>query len=247
LLATRLQYALGLFNGVPDGANADVDTDNGKDAAARLFFRPFAAAAERGDLGLGLAVSAGDQEGSVASPALPTYRTVSLLPFFSYRSDGTAAGTAIAHGDRTRVVPQGYFYRGRFGLLAEHAISRQEVRRDAARRALQHEASQLQVVWIVTGGRPSYRGPAVDQPYVPGVGGRGAVELAARVHRLLIDPDAFPLFASPSSVAEARSAALAINWTWSRNVRWMLHLEQTSFDGDREDEHVVLGRLQLVF
>src|ERR1700712_4172555 len=36
-----VSYALGVFNGVPDGSSADADTNNDKDVAGRIFFQPF--------------------------------------------------------------------------------------------------------------------------------------------------------------------------------------------------------------
>ena len=42
LVGGRIAYAVGAFNGVPDGTSGDTDIDDGKDAAARLFVQPFA-------------------------------------------------------------------------------------------------------------------------------------------------------------------------------------------------------------
>ena len=87
-------YQLGAFNGVPDGASADVDTDDGKDIVARLWFQPFLkseATALRG-LGFGAAASTGHPKGSIAAPGLPAYKSQGQLTYFSYRVDRTAAG-----------------------------------------------------------------------------------------------------------------------------------------------------------
>src|SRR5712672_951508 len=40
-----LGYAAGIYNGVPDGGSADIDTNNGKEGAARIFVLPFKHAA----------------------------------------------------------------------------------------------------------------------------------------------------------------------------------------------------------
>jgi phosphate-selective porin OprO/OprP len=200
-----------------------------------------------------VALSAGDQDGTVAAPGLPSFRTPGQQLFFSYRADATADGTAFAHGSRERLVPQAYWYRGRLGLLAEHAISRQEVQRAAARQALQHQATQLQCIWVLAGGAASFRGPSVQAPFDPAGPGRGAFEIVTRIHRLELDADTFPIFANPATAArEITSIGLGVNWTWSRNLRWLLQGERSTFEGgaaggDREDETVLFGRMQVRF
>ncbi|HYG61975.1 MAG TPA: porin, partial [Thermoanaerobaculia bacterium] len=130
-------YAVGVFNGVPDGGTADSDTNDSKDVAARLFFQPFLAGGGAfKNLGVGIAASQGSQEGTLTAPGLAGYRTPGQQTFFSYRSDGTATGTVIADGDRFRLSPQAYFYYGPFGLLTEYVQSTHEVRRGTVQEEL---------------------------------------------------------------------------------------------------------------
>jgi phosphate-selective porin OprO/OprP len=97
-----VSYALGVFNGVTDGGNGDGDINDSKDVAARLFFTPFAkSAGPLKNLGFGVAGSTGDQEGTLATPGLPSFRTPGQQTFFSYRADGTAAGTVLPGGEPT--------------------------------------------------------------------------------------------------------------------------------------------------
>ncbi|HEX2224546.1 MAG TPA: porin [Thermoanaerobaculia bacterium] len=247
-----LNYAVGFFNGVPDGGSADVDTNDGKDVAARLFYTAPKESGLRG-LGIGIGGSVGDQEGTTAAPGLPAFRTPAQATFFSYRTDGTAAGTVIADGDRTRISPQGYFYRGSFGVLTEYAISSQEVRRGAEAVELEHRAWQVAASWVLTGGEPSFRGVNPKKPFDLAADTWGDFELAARVSRLELDDDTFPTFANPASAAEsAESFAIGLNWYLTRNLRWMLDYERTRFEGgsasgDREDESVVFNRFQISF
>src|SRR6185295_8771331 len=76
-LATgTVNYQVGVFNGVPDGASADVDSDSGKDVAARLFFQPFVNGVSAAkNFGFGLAASSGSPSGTVSSPGLASYKT----------------------------------------------------------------------------------------------------------------------------------------------------------------------------
>lgn len=247
-----LNYAVGFFNGVPDGGSADVDTNDGKDVAARLFYTAPKESALRG-LGIGIGGSVGDQEGTTTAPGLPAFRTPAQATFFSYRTDGTPAGTVIADGDRTRISPQGYFYRGSFGVLTEYAISSQEVRRGTDAIELEHKAWQVAASWVLTGGEPSFRGVNPKKPFDLAADTWGDFELVARVSRLELDDDTFPTFANPASAAEsAESFAIGLNWYLNRNLRWMLDYERTRFEGgaasgDREDESVVFNRFQISF
>jgi len=248
----RLSYALGVFNGVVDAGNGDLDTNNGKDTAGRIVFTPFGGTAGKG-LGVGLAASTGNQNGTTASTGLPSYKTGGQLTFFSYRSDGTAVGTTLADGRRERLSPQLYWYGGPFGLLAEYVRSSQEVRRGVTSAKLENDAWQVAGSFVLFGGEPSYRGVDPKNPFDSAQHHWGALELAARYNRLEVDDKAFPLFANPASAASRASAwAVGLNWYLTKGVRFMLDYEQTRFQGgaptgDRPDEKVILDRIQVSF
>ncbi|MEP7010749.1 MAG: porin [Acidobacteriota bacterium] len=261
LAAGRATYAVGVWNGVVDGANGgDLDSNSGKDVAARLFFTPFAKSDNLGlrGLGFGVAASQGTQNGTLTATGLPSYRTDAQQTFFSYRSDGTAAGTVMANGDRKRLLPQLTWYGSRFGLLSEYTTSSQEVRRGAVATDLENKAWQVAGSWVIAGGSPSYRGVAPKKNFDPKAKTWGAFELVGRFSELDVDDDAFPLFASPtSSASSAKAWSLGLNWYLNRSVRWMFDLAQTRFEGgavsapsgigDRPDERVVFSRFQINF
>jgi phosphate-selective porin OprO/OprP len=249
----NVSWAAGVFNGVPDGANGDLDNNDGKDYAARLFFQPFLA--DNGPwkgLGFGVAASTGDQEGTLTSTSLAGYRTPGQQTFFSYRSDATAAGTVIADGERFRLSPQGHLYHGPFGLLAEYVISRQEVRRADVTAELENTAWQAEASWVF-GGEPTFRAVSPKKPFDREAKTWGAFEIKARYGRLEIDDDTFPLFANPASAASAAEEwGIGLNWYLNRNLRVDLDYERTQFEGgaatgDREDESVLLSRFQIAF
>src|SRR6188474_1313197 len=119
LLEDRLAYHLAYLNGSNDGRSSedfsDVEVNDDKEWAGRIFAQPFANSdsfALRG-LGFGVAGSYTSQEGNATQTLLPQYRTPAQSTFFKYRS------AAVATGDRTRIAPQVYYYAGRFGLLGE--------------------------------------------------------------------------------------------------------------------------------
>jgi phosphate-selective porin OprO/OprP len=247
-------WAVGVFNGVPDGGSADGDTNDDKDYAARIFFQPFVTGTGPfKNLGFGVAGSTGKQEGTLTAPNLPSFRTPGQQTFFSYRTDGTAPNTVIANGDRTRFSPQAYLYTGPFGLLAEYVTSKQAVRRGTVERDLENKAWQVAASWVLTGGEPTYRSVNPKKVFDPAAGTWGAFEIAARYHKQEIDEAAFPFFANlASSASEAEAWALGFNWYFNRNLRLMFDYEDTSFtggaaSGDREDEKIFFSRFQIAF
>lgn len=249
-----VSYAVGVFNGVPDGANADLDTNDSKDVAARLFFLPFVAGSGPfKNLGFGVGASTGEQEGTLTAPGLPTYRTPGQQSFFSYRTDGTVAGTVLPDGKRTRLSPQAYFYHGPLGLLAEYVISSQDVRRAAVSETLDNKSWQTAVSWVVTGGEPTYRGVTPKKPFDPAAHTWGELELVARYSTLEIDDATFPVFANPASSARSAKAwAAGVNWYLNRSIKLMFDYETTQFEGgaatgDREDENILFSRFQISF
>jgi phosphate-selective porin OprO/OprP len=249
----NVSWAAGVFNGVTDGGSGDLDNNDGKDYAARLFFQPFLA--DNGPwkgLGFGVGASTGDQEGTLTSTSVAGYRTPGQQTFFSYRSDGTAAGTVIADGERFRISPQGHLYRGPFGLLAEYTVSRQEVRRADVSAELENTSWQVEASWVF-GGEPTFRAVSPKKPFDREAKTWGAFEVKARYGRLEVDEDTFPIFANPASAAKAADEwGLGLNWYLNRNVRVYLDYERTEFEGgatsgDREDESVLLSRFQISF
>ncbi len=253
LADARVQYAVGVFNGVVDGGNGDADNNDAKDLDGRLFFQPFVTARNAASgLGFGIAGSTGDQAGTVSAPNLPAFRTGGQATFFSYRSDGSAAGTTIADGTRRRISPQATFYLGPFGLLTEYVSSKQEVRRGTDTAELTNTAWQVATSWVI-GGTNSFRGVTPKKPFSGFGTGAGAFELALRYSRLEVDQDAFPVFANPATAARtARAWGFGLNWWANRNVRLMTSYEWTQFDGgaasgDRRDERVLITRFQIAF
>jgi len=246
LLGKRLNYAVGIFNGVPDGGSGDIDVTGDKDFAGRVFLLPFAGSEDFAffeGLGIGIAGTVGNQEG-----ALPTLRTTGQAAFFTY-----AAG-ARADGSRWRISPQAHFYRGRFGLLAEYVRSTQDVVLGAVTETLTNEAWQVQLNWVLTGEDAGYKSVDPRHPFDARAGNWGAVELVARVSSLRVDKDAFPVLADPRvSASDALAVGGGVNWYLNRAVKLAVDYEWSEFDDgaadfqDREDEHVLLLRAQIAF
>ena len=251
----NLSYAAGVFNGVVDGGSADADTQDGKDAAGRVFIQPFRAQRDSRLHGLGFGVSGsyGMQRGaSAASSGLPALRTSGQAAYFAYRGDDPVIGPVLADGAHTRISAHGHYYSGSFGVLTEHVLSRQAVRRGSTSTTLDNTGWQVAGSWVLTGETPSYRGLAPRAPFDRKAGTWGAVELTARYTALDIDDETFPLYANPASAARGADAWLAgVNWHLNSGVKLQANFERTTFEAagavERKPENAVLTRLQVLF
>ena len=132
-------------------------------------------------------------------PYLPSYRSQGQLSVFSYRAN-TATGTTpnnatFANGERLRLAPQFYYYRGSFGFLGEYTQVKQDVSRTVGgvtlSDTLTNTAWQGQFSWFITGEEESFRGFTPGSTFQPGKPGSGAWELVARIQELDVDDDAF--------------------------------------------------------
>lgn len=247
-----LSYAVGVFNGAPDGRDgATTNPDNEFELIGRVFVEPWKnGGGALSGLGFGVGASQGDKRGA-GNNFLPRYRTPGQAQFFNYRS------AVLADGEHTRWSPQAYYYRNRLGLLGEYIRSRQQLSLPAGNvhDTLDHEAWQLTAGWVLTGEDASYKGVVKpSQPFTPGGAGWGAWELVARYGRLDIDDDAFPRFADPSAVAShASSWGLGLNWYLAGNFKLVANYTRTDFGGgapagaDREDEKAFFTRAQFSF
>ena len=250
-----LAYAVGLFNGVPDGGSADLDAQDGKEVAGRVFLQPFRTSRDSvwQGLGVGVAGSYGDQRGvSAAASGLPTFRTAGQTSFFAFRGEDAVLGPVLANGTRTRISPQVHYYYGAFGVLGEHVISSQEIRRGTRTTTLDNRAWQVAGSWVLTGETPSYRGVTPRTPFDLKAGTWGAFELTARYSALDLDAETFPTFANPATAASGAQAwAAGLNWLLNSGVKLQVNYERTRFESagttSRPDEHDLLTRVQFAF
>ncbi len=254
-------YALGLFNGAPDGRDANfTDVDNRKELAGRLFFEPF-----KNDYGFlrGLGFGVGGSSGNTLTTSvaninntLPRYRTPGQNQFFNYTNTAVLATSVLADGEHYRVSPQAYYYNGSFGLLTEYIATIQQVLLGATRQRFTHSAWQVATTYVLTGEDASYGGPSKPRaPFTVGADGWGALEVAGRYGEILIDGDAFTgnTFASiATSARRATAAGFALNWYLNSNVKVGIDYDWTQFSGgaatgDRPDERAAFTRLQIAF
>jgi len=248
ILEKSINYEAGYFAGSSDGSNAVLSQwTHGNEGVARVFLLPFATTSVAGlkNFGFGLAGSAGAQHGTIAGLKTPAQTT-----FFKYSS------TAVADGQHNRISPQAYYYAGPFGVIAEYAISSQEVLNKGQIGRIRNEAWEVQASVMLTGDKNSYQGFRPRDSFEPSRGFRhmGAVELAFRYSQVGIDPGAFPLFASASTAAQqAHATGIGLNWHLNRYVKLMTDYEHTTFGmasikaNPLHSEDVLTSRIQLGF
>lgn len=247
VISNSMTYAVGYFNGTNDGANGNFQWIHANEAAARVFFHPFASTGVSAiqQFGIGIAGSAGDQHGPI-----PGLKTVSQSTFFKYSS------TALANGQHNRISPQAYYYVGPLGLISEYVISSQDVLNNGITRRLRNEAWQATGSIVLTGEKNSYEGIRPRHGFEPTRGLRhwGAVQLAVRYSQVQVDGNAFPLFANPKTSAQkAEEVGIGMNWLLNRYVKLVTDYEHTRFrmavntSTPLHSEDVLMSRIQLAF
>jgi len=240
LFDNRVEWQVGVFNGVPDNtATVDTDVNSPKDFAARLFLHPFrhTQVALLDGLGVGIAGTYGDERGTTIDAFKSTFQNV----FFSFNS------TVSASGSRYRFSPQMNYYQGPIGFFSEFVQNGQElVNKPTAKKSkptyttLTNSAWQVTASYVLTGENATYNGVTPCGDFSPfGGGGWGAWELAARVGELEIDHKAYALgFANPANSARTDFEwAFGFNWYLNRNVKFVLNYDLNSFTGGAPKEH----------
>jgi len=216
LFGNKLNYGVGIVNGVADGGNISTGTEyNGeREYTARLFATPFVDSTSA-LAGLGFGVGAtytnftGEQNLNFTDTAaadatrngLPSYVTNGQQTFFRYGAN------TIADGKRFRVSPQASYYNGPFGLITEYARVNQDVSLignvagtttntllpylPGTKKQLSHDAWQVAATYLITGEDASFRGVKPKNDFDLDKGGWGAWELVARYSEINLDSDTF--------------------------------------------------------
>lgn len=247
IFSNSITYAAGYFNGSNDGSNGNFQWVQDNEAAARLFFHPFATAGLTAirNFGIGVAGSSGNQHGTMSG-----LKTVGQSTFFKYSS------TTVANGQHNRISPQAYYYAGPVGIMSEYVISSQDVLNKKSSGTVKNEAWQAAGSVMLTGEKNSYTDILPRNTFEPTRGFRhmGAVELAARYSQVRIDKGAFPLFASAkTSPQQAAEYGIGVNWYLNRFVKLTTDYEHTNFRmalstaSPLHSENVLMSRVQLAF
>ncbi len=248
LFGNKLNYGVGIVNGVADGGNISTGTEyNGeREYTARLFATPFIDSdSALAGLGFGLGGTWTDYTGErnldftntssadATRNGLPSYVTEGQQTFFRYGS------AAVADGKRVRFTPQASYYNGPFGLITEYARVNQDVSlltsttsntatiiNPNTNKKLSHDAWQIGVSYLITGEDASFKGVKPKQDFDLDKGGWGAWELVARYSEINLDDDTFKNKAGTSysagTYANLSESAKSAK-TWTAGVNWYLN------------------------
>jgi phosphate-selective porin OprO/OprP len=251
-----VDYQLGLWDGAPDGATVEQDTDDGFDFAGRITFQPFVSSdlPALKELLIGASGSFGAAKGTFAAPQVAAPRSSGRAAWFKFAAGADLATTVVADGDRARVGGHLYWRYGPVSLFGEFLSSSQELALADVRGKVTNTAYVAQATALLTGDDASWSGVKPTADFDPSVGGSGAVELAVRWTELAIGDEAFDLgLADPKkSARKASSLTVGVNWYLNPAVKLQLDYERTSFkdgaaDGDRPTENLIGARAQLLF
>ncbi len=272
-----LGYAVGAFNGVPDGTNNSTNSDinNEKNFAARLFAQPFKNDKDSALAGLGFGVAGSiGKENNNAGSLTSGYRTDGQQTWFSYSAAKTTAPLTtgvVGDGNVSRISPQAYYYYGPFGLLAEYVVSSVEVRNQRTtapastnHKKLENYAWQISAGYVLTGEDAGYKGVTPASNFSLADGTWGAFEVVARIEHADIDDKAFsgPATTRLADITKSATAAgaygLGLNWYLSKTVRASFDYFHTDFklapgavpagtSVIAHDENAFVTRLQLTF
>jgi phosphate-selective porin OprO/OprP len=245
IVPKHINYAVGVFNGVPDNSLSDTSASSHRDFAARLFFNPLNP--EVANLGFGIGASSGSVDGE----SLPSYKSFGQNSFFTFNSG------VIEAGHRTRLAPGAYYYMGGFGLYSEYGLTEEDLQKGTTRADVGFRAYQVAASYILTGEKKGYTSPTPKKNFDPKNHGYGAWELAIRTGEFTADRGLFNYgFAtSTSSPRTAHEVVGGVNWYLNRLVRISGDYGRTNFGGgatvaagiNRPTEKVIILRLQINF
>ncbi len=257
VLGGALNYTVGIFNGIADGANSgNADFDNEKDGVVRLIASPFKSDVSSPLQGLSFGASASLGREKTASGRTGGYKTDGQQTFFSY------AASTITDGQNWRLSPQLDYRNGSLGVIGEYVLSASNVRPSATgtKTELRNKAWQLAAGYVLTGENSSYAGVVPNNNFDFSAGTWGAFEVTARYSDLKVDDNAFPVFASAATNAdEAKAVGVGLNWYLSKAVAFKIDYYQTKFGFNaaapavsttqilRQDEKAFLTRFQVAF
>lgn len=253
-------YQVGVFQGTPDntspGVNAASSTaatsvnsdqvNNSKDVEGRIFAHPFQHSGIEPLEGLGIGI-AGSYGAPTRQGILPSLVSIGQNPIVSY------SATTYAHGTRSRIYPQAYWYWDSFGLLGEWTQTQQDLGQFPATStsanqvgsSLNQKLQAWQIIgsWMITGEKNSFGRIVPREKFNPfDGGGWGALQFAARWTGMSVSGNSFVnagtarapsyLFLDPrSSVSGANTMGFDLNWYLNENVKIVMDYEQTWFNG----------------
>ena len=267
VLADRINYQFGVFNGSGDGQLNDGDVTSDKDFAGRVFVEPFKVDGPDPVKGLGVGFAATYGTARDESYSGVQYKTAGRSNFFKFN---TPTGTAVNfNGSRTRFAPQAYYYWGPFGLMGEYINNDEELEQIVTPKTgapaitdthFKPSGWFLQASYVLTGEDATYKQVVPINNFDPANGRWGAFEAAFRVSEVDIEDNIFREGFAKRTGATSSAVAYTggLNWYFNKNFKLQLNWEHTEFDNNitysghfgnhtRNHEDVFLSRFQIAY
>jgi phosphate-selective porin OprO/OprP len=258
-------YEVGVFNGIRDNQpvqNSDLDKDNNKEIAARMFMHPFIHTDSVFEgLGFGVAGTWGQPNNNT----LYSFTSPGQQTIYTYNTAATALGTQY------RVYPQMYWYWKSFGMMGEYYTTTLGINAVNAGKQINVDQSnsawQINMSYVLTGEKNSFFAIKPGRPVNLADGSWGAFQAVARYQEMHLDNATFNNFGTAktpfylvnpaNSVGQAQSWGVGLNWIMNDHVRIMTNYDQSYFTGgaadnlgkiiNRQMEKVIISRVQVQF
>lgn len=234
-------YRFGIFSGASDFENLAIERDRSRSISGRAFLYPIRNNSTL--LGLGIAGNFENRQGTISNSGLATYDYRGYGPFYSYSSD------TYANGRGYRLAPQGYFYKNRFGLLAEYVISSQEISNGEDNAKVDNQGWQIALQYMLSNDKATYGEVIPTSPFEENKG-RGAWQLGFRIGEIKFDKKAFPIFATSDQTLSMTQIGASINWIWNKTLKWTAGIEslhKTDYAENTTPTILALLRTQITF
>lgn len=229
----RLDYAAGIFNGTRNGL---LDTNNAKDFAGLLNFRPFGTWEDSAlqYLNIGGSTDVGQQDDNLANPQ--TFRTIApntLAPGLGMVFLNLARDVRD-FGPRAFWTAHTAWYYQSLSLIAEYEGGFQDYARTESEIRINVPAQSyyVQAGYFITGETVTGRGSV--QPSRPfdireGMRGVGAIELFTRWNQFHLGDSILSLTDGLPWTNTVRTYSLGTNWYWNQNIKFVFEWEHSWF------------------
>ena len=245
------EASAGVYNGGPDNITNEGETNDAKDFAYRVIWRPVVIGSGKSLQGIGLGINGttGVERGLTGNTQLPQFKTPGGATWFTFRE----SGGALLAGQRVRTGVFGYAHVAQAGATVEWMQDRSDLKIGTKTGAIPMTGWTAMADWVLTGENSTMFGVTPAHQFDPDKGDWGAVQAVIRASQVSVGDEAFPTFAD-SATAGRRATAIGAdaNWFITRNTKFQLSAERTTFaagsaHGNRRTEDYGVVRFQFFF
>ena len=237
-LEKRMDYAVGIFNGVRNGY---LDTNNAKDLAAFLNFRPFVNNEDSvfQYLNFGGSTNIGQQNDLIANPQ--TFRTQVPDTVINVNHLGvpfmTFAPNIRDYGPKSLWAAHTALYYQSLSFISEYEAGFQDYARSNSTVTINVpiQSYYVQAGYFLTGETVTGRGsvqPLRNFDIREGLRGTGAWEMFTRMNQLHMGDSFLSLGDGRPWTNTVRTYSLGTNWYWNQNVKFVFEWQHSWYGNE---------------